>query len=83
MLEAGVISESSVTATGLEPTTTYFINGDGVIVYELSACGFKSRCSQKNISSKQIWNAIKIFLTSKTWIHANMSQIYMQKQGRR
>ena len=34
-------SQDSVTATGLEPTTTKF-------VYELSGCGFESSCSHLN-----------------------------------
>ena len=36
-----------MTATGLEPTTTYFVNelNGWVFVYELSGCGFESSCS--------------------------------------
>ena len=45
-----------VTATGLEPTITYFVNEHmvewnehknySVFIYKLSGCGFESRCSR-------------------------------------
>ena len=42
LLETSAKSEDSVSATGLE--TTFCLYG-WVLVYELSSCGFESRCS--------------------------------------
>ena len=55
LLETGAKSEVYMTATGLEPTTSEFVNehqlfgqtwlNGWVLVYELSGCGFESSCS--------------------------------------
>ena len=61
LLETGAKSEVSVTATGLEPRTTFFVNEHSAIwpngwvfVYELSGSGFESSCSHSSITSNSI-----------------------------
>ena len=48
LLEIGTINEVYVTATGLESTATEFVKE--VFLYELSGCGFESRCSHLDIT---------------------------------